>query len=84
MHKLHVPDTIKHCYVHFLKAPLTSKGMMQLGPMSLGRMDIKYRRVNCKPPVNMLVDVDSSSGPGGWIRMTVKVSLPRVAVCHGS
>ncbi len=46
---------------------------MQLGPMALGRIDIKYRRVNCKPPVNLLVDVDSSSGEGGWIRMTVKV-----------
>ena len=47
---------------------------VQLGPMELGRIDIKYRRVNCKPPVNMMVDVDSSSGEGGWIRMTVKVS----------
>ncbi len=41
--------------------------------MALGRMDIKYRRVNCKPPVNMKVNVDSTSGLGGWIRMTVTV-----------
>ena len=62
--------------------PLTSNGLMQLGPMSLGRMDIKYRRVNCKPPVNMMVDVDSSSGLGGWLRMTVKVGLPPAAIGH--
>ncbi|KAK9838025.1 hypothetical protein WJX74_009954 [Apatococcus lobatus] len=52
----------------------------QLGPMALGRMDIKYRRVNCKPPVNMMVDVDSSSGLGGWIRMTVKNAAGRAAI----
>ncbi|KAK9850628.1 hypothetical protein WJX84_001010 [Apatococcus fuscideae] len=52
----------------------------QLGPMALGRIDIKYRRVNCKPPVNMMVDVDSSSGEGGWIRMTVKNAAGRAAI----
>ncbi|KAK9868666.1 hypothetical protein WJX84_011328 [Apatococcus fuscideae] len=52
----------------------------QLGPMALGRIDIKYRRVNCKPPVNMMVDVDSSSGEGGWIRMTVKNAAARAAI----
>ncbi|KAK9837793.1 hypothetical protein WJX74_005149 [Apatococcus lobatus] len=52
----------------------------QLGPMELGRIDIKYRRVNCKPPVSMMVDVDSSSGEGGWIRMTVKNAAGRAAI----
>ncbi|KAK9839069.1 hypothetical protein WJX74_008724 [Apatococcus lobatus] len=52
----------------------------QLGPMALGRMDIKYRRVNCQPPVNMNVNIDSSSGLGGWIRMTVTNAAGRAAI----
>ena len=52
---------------------LTLTYCVQLGPIDLGRIYIQYRRVNCKPPVNMMVTVDSNSGEGGWIRMNVQV-----------
>lgn len=53
--------------------PMSCVCGLQLGPIDLGRIDIKYRRVNCQPPVNMMVSVDDNSGDGGWIRMSVQV-----------
>lgn len=40
-----------------------------------GRIDIKYRRVECTPPVPIKVQIDGNSGPGGWLRLSVTVSL---------
>ena len=39
-----------------------------------GRIDIKYRRVECTPPVPVKVQIDGNSGPGGWLRLAVTVS----------
>jgi hypothetical protein len=41
--------------------------------MDGGRVDIKYRRVECTPPSDMRVIVDSNSGDGGWLRLYVDV-----------
>ena len=38
-------------------------------------MDIQYRRVQCTPPTNIIVDVDSNSGTGGFVKMSVTVSV---------
>ncbi|KAK9869002.1 hypothetical protein WJX84_008231 [Apatococcus fuscideae] len=73
-----VSDSCPECEADHLD--LQALTYNQLGPMALGRMDIKYRRVNCKPPVNLMVDVDSSSGEGGWIRMTVKNAAGRASI----
>lgn len=47
---------------------------MQIAPMLNGRIDIKYRRVDCTPPVPVKVLIDGNSGPGGWLRLSVTVS----------
>lgn len=39
-----------------------------------GRIDIRYRRVECTPPVPVKVQIDGNSGPGGWLRLSVTVS----------
>ncbi|KAL3133546.1 expansin [Trebouxia sp. C0009 RCD-2024] len=44
---------------------------MQIAPMLNGRIDIKYRRVECTPPVPVKVQIDGNSGPGGWLRLSV-------------
>ena len=53
----------------------------KVAPMSLGRIDMSYRRVECKPPSDMNVIIDQNRGSGGWIRLQVKVChvfrLPR-------
>lgn len=47
----------------------------QIAPMAIGRIAMRYRRVECAPPANMEVKVDSFSGSGGWIRLMVQASL---------
>lgn len=47
---------------------------MQIAPMLNGRIDIKYRRVQCTPPANINVQIDGNSGTGGWLRLSVTVS----------
>ena len=47
----------------------------KVAPMALGRIDMRYRRVECKPPSDMTVIVDQNRGSGGWIRLQVKVRL---------
>eukprot|EP00884_Botryococcus_braunii_P022964 jgi/Botrbrau1/9351/Bobra.354_2s0009.1 len=41
----------------------------KIAPMAIGRIAMRYRRVECAPPANMEVKVDSFSGSGGWIRL---------------
>ena len=49
-----------------------------------GRIDIKYRRVQCTPPANIDVIIDGNSGTGGWLRLSVTVLSPPIAhTCHG-
>jgi hypothetical protein len=43
--------------------------------MGNGRIDMRYRRVVCKPPTSMKVIVDQNRGAGGWIRLQISVSL---------
>ena len=45
----------------------------KVAPMALGRINMRYRRVECKPPSDMNVIVDQNRGSGGWIRLQVKV-----------
>ena len=47
---------------------------VQIAPMLNGRIDIKYRRVQCTPPANINVQIDGNSGTGGWLRLSVTVS----------
>jgi len=39
-----------------------------------GRIDIQYRRVQCTPPSNLVVNIDQNSGTGGFLKMSVSVS----------
>ncbi|KAK9906493.1 hypothetical protein WJX75_002830 [Coccomyxa subellipsoidea] len=52
----------------------------KVAPMSLGRIDMRYRRVECKPPSDMNVIVDQNRGSGGWIRLQVKDAAMRGSV----
>ena len=55
---------------------------MQIAPMLNGRIDIRYRRVDCTPPVPVKVLIDGNSGSGGWLRLSVTVSgLDRIKTC---
>lgn len=57
---------------------------MQIAPMLNGRIDIKYRRVECTPPVPVKVQIDGNSGSGGWLRLSVTVSrLDCMSPCLG-
>ena len=47
---------------------------VQIAPMLSGRIDIQYRRVQCTPPSNLVVDIDQNSGTGGFLKMSVTVS----------
>lgn len=42
--------------------------------MLTGRIDIQYRRVQCTPPSNLIVNIDQNSGTGGFLKMSVTVS----------
>ena len=64
---------------HLLLQALTYNKM---GPMALGRIDIKYRRVACQVPQNLDVIVDENRGAGGWIRLQVKVTSFPVKSSH--
>ena len=57
----------------------------KMAPMGNGRVDMRYRRVECHPPSDLSVIVDQNRGAGGWIRLQVKVGAPLVSVlgCPG-
>lgn len=48
---------------------------MQMSSMLTGRIDIQYRRVQCTPPSNLIVNIDQNSGTGGFLKMSVTVSF---------
>ena len=48
---------------------------VQIAPMLSGRIDIQYRRVQCTPPSNLVVNIDQNSGTGGFLKMSVSVSI---------
>ncbi|BDA46490.1 probable Expansin-A2 at N-terminal half [Coccomyxa sp. Obi] len=52
----------------------------KVAPMALGRIDMRYRRVECKPPSDMTVIVDQNRGAGGWIRLQVKDAAVRGSI----
>lgn len=45
----------------------------KLAPMALGRINMRYRRVDCTPPSGsgMGMKLDHNFGPGGWVRLLV-------------
>jgi hypothetical protein len=47
---------------------------VQIAPMSIGRVWMKYRQVECAPPANLRIKVDQNGGTGAWIRLMVEVS----------
>ena len=57
----------------------------KLSPMSTGRISIQYRRVECVPPQKIVISVDNSVGPGGWLRLFVEArpACTPPAACGG-
>jgi len=58
----------------------------KLSPMSTGRISIQYRRVECVPPQKIVISVDNSAGPGGWLRLFVEArpaACARPGACRG-
>jgi hypothetical protein len=59
--------------------------LLQVAPMSVGRIAIRYRQVECAPPADLRVQVDQNAGPGGWLRLLVEVRpLPILLREYGS
>ncbi|KAK9820245.1 hypothetical protein WJX72_007952 [[Myrmecia] bisecta] len=52
----------------------------KIAPMSVGRIDMQYRRVNCNPPADMVVAVDQNPQNGGWIRFNIQSVASRASV----
>ncbi|DBA91943.1 TPA: expansin [Trebouxia sp. C0005] len=46
----------------------------KIAPMLSGRIDIQYRRVQCTPPSNLVVNIDQNSGTGGFLKMSVSTA----------
>ena len=40
--------------------------------MAIGRVDIRYRRVDCTPPEAVQLAIDNNVGVGGWLRLVVE------------
>ncbi|KAL3148841.1 expansin-like protein [Trebouxia sp. C0010 RCD-2024] len=43
----------------------------KMAPMLGGRIDMRYRRVECTPPSNLIVNIEKNSGTGGFLKMSV-------------
>ena len=54
----------------------------KIAPIEAGRIDIRYRQVECVPPADINIEVDVNTPGGGWIRMYVEVRLQ--SSCRGS
>ncbi|KAK9819887.1 hypothetical protein WJX72_003612 [[Myrmecia] bisecta] len=52
----------------------------KIAPMSVGRIDMQYRRIACTPPNNMVVTIDQNRGNGGWIRLDVQQIADRASI----
>ncbi len=48
---------------------------LKMAPWPGGKVDIKYRRVNCVPPKDISVSIDNNRGQGGWLRLQITVQL---------
>ena len=49
-----------------------------MAPMLGGRIDMRYRRVECTPPTNLVVNIEKNSGTGGFLKMSVTVCVALV------
>jgi len=47
-----------------------------------GRINVQYRRVECAPPSDLVVNVDNNGGSNSWIRLQVTVRPARVWAPH--
>ncbi len=47
--------------------------MPQLAPMSQGRVDMRYRPVDCAPPAGMALNVLNGQGGSGFFKFIVAV-----------
>lgn len=58
--------------------------VLQIAPWYGGRINIKYRRVDCTPPTSIRLQLLNVDGNGNWLRMTVQVTAqPHPKMMHG-
>ena len=48
---------------------------MQMAPWLGGDIDMRYRRVACTPPDNIVINIDENSCSNGWLRLHVEVAI---------
>ena len=53
---------------------------LKMAPWPGGKVDVKYRRVNCVPPKDIGVSIDNNRGEGGWLRLQITVTSPAARV----
>lgn len=49
----------------------------QIAPPSSGRVAVRFRRVVCRPPQDVKLQVLNATGSGGWLRLLTTVRLQR-------
>jgi hypothetical protein len=62
--------------------PAERLALLQLMNPDIGRMQIRYRRIECTPPEDMKVSVMDFVGSNGWLRLSIEVS-PCLGHQHG-
>lgn len=53
----------------------------QLANPDIGRIIVKYCRVECTPQTDMLVSVLDFAGSNGWLRLAIDVSVCIILLC---
>ena len=61
--------TAAHSQSNAHRPPPHTPPAHQIAPMSLGRINMQYRRVECTPPSSINVNLDINIGAGSWLRM---------------
>lgn len=46
---------------------------VQMAPMAIGRIAMRYRQVECSPPGSLKVTIDKNYGTDRWLRLIVEV-----------
>ena len=69
------------CHPTLASAPLPHCRAQLMSP-GLGRMNMRYRRVECAPPTAMKIAVMDFVGPNAWLRLSIDVSAESRAAAH--
>ena len=70
--RVQIVDTCPACVPDRLVIPFTVYSQ-NIGPTSKGQAPIQYRQIDCQPPGNIRIDVDTfRPTKGGYIRLTLK------------